>query len=88
MENNLDNLLGKDSGKMIKTGQIGSVSDINMNEVSENLEAEKLSLTLGHQYKKALKQIVINAYNAGWQDSENKGLDDYSAEKYYKENFE
>ncbi|OBW43504.1 hypothetical protein AB670_00033 [Chryseobacterium sp. MOF25P] len=49
---------------------------------------KKQSQTWGYQYKEALKQIIMKAYNAGWVDSENKGLDDYSAEKYYKENFE
>ncbi|REC56988.1 hypothetical protein DRF62_02180 [Chryseobacterium piscium] len=49
---------------------------------------KKQSQIWGYQYKEALKQIIMKAYNVGWFDSENKGLDDYSAEKYYKENFE
>lgn len=34
------------------------------------------------------KNEIIDAYNTGWEDCENKGLDDFTAEKYYKENYE
>lgn len=34
------------------------------------------------------KNEILKAYNEGWLDCENKGLDDFTAEKYYTENYE
>lgn len=49
---------------------------------------KKQSQTWGYQYNEVLKKIIMKAYNAGWKDCENKGIEDHSAEKYYQENFE
>ncbi|WP_284459537.1 hypothetical protein [Chryseobacterium sp.] len=39
------------------------------------------------KFSDRFKQEIIKAYNEGWSDCENKGMDDFSAEKYYNENF-
>ena len=39
------------------------------------------------KFPERFKQEIIKAYNEGWSDCENKGLDDFPAEKYYNDNF-
>jgi hypothetical protein len=48
---------------------------------------KKQSQTWGYQYNAALKRLIIDAYNSGYEECENKGMREYSAEQYYQDNF-
>lgn len=96
MARELSSFFGKTTSEIAQMVQNGEVDFKHFGAVFLYLTNEggmfyefkkKQSQTLGHQVQKAIKRLIINAYNAGWQDSENKGLDDYSAEKYYNDNF-
>lgn len=51
-------------------------------------EAKANKKTVHTSIQDQFKKAIIDAYNAGWGDCENKGLDEYSAEKYYHDTFE
>lgn len=92
----LSALYGKTTSEitlMVKNGEVdfkhfGAILIYLTNEGGLFYELKKKqSQTWGHQYNAALKQLIIDAYNSGYEECENKGMREYSAEQYYKDNF-
>ncbi|MEG0848463.1 MAG: tape measure protein [Myroides sp.] len=96
MVKELSALYGKNTTEiksMVQNGEIdfkhfGSVFLCLTNEGGMFYELKKKqSQTWGYQYKEALKKLIIEAYNAGYSNCENK-IGTYSAEDYYNDTFE
>lgn len=90
-------LYGKSTNEvmiMVKNGEVdfkhfGAIFLCLTNEGGMFYELKKKqSQTWGAQYERLFKNAIIDAYNSGYEECENKGMRQYSAEQYYKDNFE